>query len=276
MTLLQIKKLGRTRYKIYGKYYKKFLIYKIQNLVNDKVYIGLTTNLSKRLKSYLYHGNNGDGQQLIHRALKKYGLDEFDFEIIEEAESLELQEREKFWINFYNSNDLNVGYNLTNGGEKFVHNLETVLKMKKSSNNKIKVFLYDKMGNYIKQFESINECARELKRKHSAIVDAIKKQNLIQGKYLASFEKKDSVKPHNNLKSEKLKIKLKNNRNCITFNWKLVDNKNQKTYIADGIRKLSILSGYKEDILRSIAYGRYGYKEFKDYLLLTKLEKYEN
>lgn len=88
-------------------------IYKITNKVNNKCYIGQSKNILKRWKTEYkwYHINNH-----LQSAFKKYGLENFDFEIIEECEPNLLNEREQFWINVYNSFDRNFGYNKTLGG----------------------------------------------------------------------------------------------------------------------------------------------------------------
>lgn len=50
-------------------------------------------------------------------AIIKYGIPE-EIEILEEIQDKnKLQEREKYWINYYSTNDKNNGYNLTSGGE---------------------------------------------------------------------------------------------------------------------------------------------------------------
>ena len=48
--------------------------------------------------------------------MNKYGINNFSFEIIEECKKNELSEKEKYWINYYNSTSPN-GYNLTKGGD---------------------------------------------------------------------------------------------------------------------------------------------------------------
>ncbi len=84
------------------------VIYKTTNLINNKIYIGQD---SKNNPEYI-----GSGLQLL-RAIKKYGKDNFKKEIVEECSSREqLDEREIFWINFYNSTNRHVGYNITEGG----------------------------------------------------------------------------------------------------------------------------------------------------------------
>lgn len=88
-------------------------IYKIWNEDNNKVYIGQTsigikTRWSQHLKNYLT--NNA----VIYRAMRKHGAGIFHIEQIEECDNSLLNDREKYWINFYNS--YKNGYNSTPGG----------------------------------------------------------------------------------------------------------------------------------------------------------------
>lgn len=85
------------------------IIYKITNLVNSKIYIGQD---KRNNPNYLGSG------KILHLAFKKYGTENFIKEIIEECESKEhLDERERYWINFYKSTDRNIGYNIALGGD---------------------------------------------------------------------------------------------------------------------------------------------------------------
>ena len=75
-------------------------IYKWTNKLNDKVYIGKSVNLAKRLREYRYEINKGNNRPII-RALRKYGFENFDFEIIEDCDTLtdaELLIRDQYWI----------------------------------------------------------------------------------------------------------------------------------------------------------------------------------
>jgi len=84
------------------------IIYKTTNLVNGKIYIGQDKYNNPR---YLGSG------KILHLAFKKYSVENFIKEIIEECESKEhLDERERYWINFYKSTDRNIGYNIALGG----------------------------------------------------------------------------------------------------------------------------------------------------------------
>ena len=93
-------------------------IYKITNLINNKIYIGCSKDIEHRWvahKSEAALEHNIQYNYSIHKAFRKYGLNNFSFEIIELAPESELFNREKYWINFYNS--YNNGYNETKGGD---------------------------------------------------------------------------------------------------------------------------------------------------------------
>lgn len=97
-------------------------IYKITNLINGKVYIGQSINIERRWQEHLYQSS---GCSLLKYALHKYGVDNFSFEVIEECRQEELNEKEKLWIQYYDS--FNNGYNLTLGGGGLVkYNVEQV------------------------------------------------------------------------------------------------------------------------------------------------------
>ena len=90
----------------------KFYIYKRTNLINGKIYIGLTTN-DPCLRWY----NENKSNQEIGKAVREYGLENFLNEIIDTANNLEeLKQKEKYWIAFYHSDNLNNGYNQNTGG----------------------------------------------------------------------------------------------------------------------------------------------------------------
>lgn len=90
-------------------------IYKITNKINNKVYIGQTVqNENKRWYHHLEDAKLGS-QLKFHKALNKYGKDNFNWEIIEEVPNEILNGREIYWINFYNS--YKDGYNSTPGGD---------------------------------------------------------------------------------------------------------------------------------------------------------------
>lgn len=92
-------------------------IYKVTNLINGKVYIGQTIQTVQN-RWYRHCGKSGISQAELNthfkRAILKYGKDNFKIEIIEDCDSSLLNEREKYYISYFDS--YNSGYNSTLGG----------------------------------------------------------------------------------------------------------------------------------------------------------------
>lgn len=101
-------------------------IYKTTNIVNNKIYIG---KANKDDPLYL-----GSGLK-IKSAIKKYSKSNFHKEIIEECESSVIGLREKYWIEFYNSTDDNIGYNISSGGEGGNHYWSTLTAEERIAHN---------------------------------------------------------------------------------------------------------------------------------------------
>ncbi len=121
---------------------RKFYIYKITNLVNNKVYIGKTYNPKKRWKDHIKTSqlSNSPKSSVIHRAMAKYGIDNFSYEVLvefdDEAKSFEA---EKYYIKLFDS--IKFGYNLTEGGEGssgYVASLETKKKQSEFHSKRVR------------------------------------------------------------------------------------------------------------------------------------------
>ena len=96
---------------------KKSGIYKITNIKNGKVYIGQSVNLDVRIKNHMYHLEKEDHyNQLLQRSFKKYGKENFVIEVMEECDVEELDDKERFWISFFDSTNREYGYNFESGG----------------------------------------------------------------------------------------------------------------------------------------------------------------
>lgn len=95
-------------------------VYKISftNDKNKKVYIGISNNLKRRKTDHLYSLNAGNHKNdYLQNAFKYYGKENFNYEILERCEVIELVEKEVFYILKFNSFKKGFGYNLTSGGE---------------------------------------------------------------------------------------------------------------------------------------------------------------
>ena len=91
------------------------IIYKIVNKHNSKIYIGQTTkSAQERFETHCADAKYKSKNTVFHKAIRKYGPESFEIEILEETE--EPNEREKFWIAELKSLVPN-GYNLTEGGQ---------------------------------------------------------------------------------------------------------------------------------------------------------------
>ena len=88
-------------------------IYKITNKINNKVYIGQSIHIEERWKQHI--NATISGEQVLYKAFRKYGLENFTFEIIEECLQSKLDEREIYWSKQYNSLVPN-GYNMIECG----------------------------------------------------------------------------------------------------------------------------------------------------------------
>ena len=99
------------------------LIYKITNLINEKAYIGQTIKTAdQRWKEHLSHifgQHENDKNKHLYRAMRKYGVENFKFEVLQDnIETYEqLDKAEIYWIDYYNT--FLYGYNETQGGQKY-------------------------------------------------------------------------------------------------------------------------------------------------------------
>ena len=154
-------------------------IYKIINDVNDKVYIGQTIRtIEERFSSHKSASKNpGDKDCALYRAMRKHGDKNFHIFEIEKNVSKtkecllnKLNEREIYWIDFFNS--YHCGYNETLGGENV------------SKKIFVSVDQYDKYGNLLNIFKSIREASEKTGVHESSITMCINHKNKTGGGYI--------------------------------------------------------------------------------------------
>lgn len=98
-------------------------IYKITNNVNGKCYIGQAVDIESRWRKHHtapFNPNDKSYNYPLYRAIRKYGIENFKFEVLEECPRELLNEREIFYITKYNAYE--DGYNQTEGGNANTHN----------------------------------------------------------------------------------------------------------------------------------------------------------
>lgn len=154
-------------------------IYSIINTVNDKIYIGKTTNLYRRKYQHFAQLNSGKHtNEYLAASVKKYGADKFYFNVIEFCDENVLGEREYYWIKHFDSNNRNKGYNIDiiNEDGTTTRDWSSSKKMsktiKKNGGRKIAkgadnptsktVYQYSLEGEYLGEFGGAHEAARVL------------------------------------------------------------------------------------------------------------------
>ena len=163
-------------------------IYKITNLSNGKIYIGKDT-LSN--KNYMGSG------VLIRRAIEKYGIECFRKEVIYETDNYEdLSNSEKYWIEFYKSDDRNIVYNISKGGDGG----DTM------SNNPKLNEIKDKISQSLKNREFSQEHREKLSKNH----DSTKRKKGKSFEEIYGYQRSEEIKQ--NLKRSRSKYKNEKER----------------------------------------------------------------
>lgn len=151
-------------------------IYKITNQINGKSYIGQSIDIATRWRNH----KTALDDYAIHCAFRKYGLENFTFEILEECHYSLLNEKEVYWINFYKTYAPN-GYNIANGGLD-------------GGNRSKKVLQYDLQGKFITEFNSAKEAADRLNLCHSVICSCCRQELLTCGNFQWKYADDNSRK----------------------------------------------------------------------------------
>lgn len=135
------------------------IVYKIENLINGKIYVGQTKkSLEKRIEQHKHNKKS-----CIGKAIQEYGFENFHSEVIENCDSAEkLNEREKFWIKELNCKFPN-GYNKSDGGEgirKFSLKIKKIVQ-KRPENLSIRETLNFEIGQRIRMTREAQKKTRE-------------------------------------------------------------------------------------------------------------------
>lgn len=90
-------------------------IYLITNLITQEKYVGQSIDIYNRWRQHKAVAKNSKEQAKLYQAIRAYGIENFSCEILEECENTQLNEREIYWIEYYNT--FYQGYNMTRGGQ---------------------------------------------------------------------------------------------------------------------------------------------------------------
>ena len=164
-------------------------IYKITNNLNQKVYIGKTIgSIEKRWQEHkadAYKERNE--KRPLYNAIRKYGIENFSIEMIEECELSELSNREIYWIEEYHS--FSNGYNATLGGDgKILYDYDLIVDLLKQKHTTPEI---------CKMLGCCSDVVRDIARKNNIPLTVINnfeatKKTVEQysktGEYIQSFE----------------------------------------------------------------------------------------
>lgn len=151
-----------------------YCVYKHTNLINNKTYIGLTKygdNPNKRWRN----GNHYEANKHFQNAISKYGWDSFAHDILENHLSYEEAcEKEQYYIQLYNSNNPDYGYNIESGGNRKQTTISdsTRQKLSQIGHKNLGKTRTDEQKAYISEQTKKAMNAPEMKEKMRAIYDS--------------------------------------------------------------------------------------------------------
>lgn len=181
------------------------LIYRITNIKSGKVYIGQTVRtLEERMAEHARHSKTA-----IDAAIKKYGIDAFNVEVIDTAETVdELNEKERYWIQYYGCEKPN-GYNLCEGGGNtrgYNHREASKAKM---SIAKKKAYIGDGNPFYGKHHSEGSKAKMSASRKNMAHVSPEKLVNIRESHHKVKVRNVDTGEVFSSIKEAAEKYSIK-------------------------------------------------------------------
>ena len=183
---------------------KRCGIYCIQNISNNKRYIGSSKNMYQRLlKHFALLRHNKHENIILQQSWNKHGEEVFDWYILEYCEENKLTEREQHYIDFFKTE-----YNITRKVERNVLSPESRMKQSATRKRLIaegkmavnfnpkKTYQYDLQGNFVKEYDSLEQASIETGIHESTICRNLNGTYAMGGGYMWSHEYKESVLPY--------------------------------------------------------------------------------
>lgn len=150
-------------------------IYLIENRLNGHKYIGRSVDIPTRWNQHIYSSKRGDGFA-INRALRKYGVENFNFTVLEETD--DIVEREKYW--YYK---LNPEYNII-APDELPNKVQSIC-----------VKSLNKDTGEVLTYESIREAARQNGISKTAILNVLNKKRNSAANYFWAYEDEEFIIP---------------------------------------------------------------------------------
>lgn len=247
-------------------------IYKIINQINGKVYIGQSINIVKRWnehKTTAFNPKNKNYDIYLYRAIRKYGLENFIFEVIEECSPADLNAREIYWISYYDSCNRDKGYNMTLGGNATAINPKEICELwdQGYSIGEIAEKMKDKISyctvkNYLHSYEkwNVTESRRRsaliAKKKKTKKYEIIKQYDLF-GNFLKNWRSIGEAASSLNLNKNTIGIALKGAQyQAGGFQWKY-GNEEDSSSIEDITNKVYLFYGIIQKDLNGNIINKY-------------------
>lgn len=253
------------------------VIYKITNIINGKIYIGQTVEYEERVrhhKQIAFRDNSKEKHKPLYKAIRKYGVKNFKFEIIDSANSIEeLNEKEIYYIKLYDSCiDNNKGYNLDKGGKNGRKSDETKRKIGEAQLGELN-HAYGKRGGKCHNAKRVKNITTG--KIYDSMLDcAVEEYG--DKKYLKQISKVCSVNSNRQTYKGNVYRLLDENDNIIEKNTKQVNDafSNVKVFdvlsgtIFDSISEASKFFDISISMVRDRIYNRVKNDQFKDKFIL--------
>jgi len=163
-------------------------IYIIENKENRKRYVGKTTleDPYRRWQQHKYNAKSNHNPMVISEAISKYGVDNFTFYVIETCKDEDVDKREIYWINKFDT--YKNGYNSTLGGEGVKRDIYLL-----TNSNIRPISCYTLNGEHIKDYDSRGIASKELGILKTGITACIKGTTFQCGGYRWTWKNEDLV-----------------------------------------------------------------------------------
>lgn len=215
-------------------------IYKITNLINNKIYIGQTNNPNLRWSQHKSSAKYNRGNQIITKSISKHGADNFIFEVIATCLTLsDANESEEIIIKQYDSCNILIGYNIDAGGNALPRKPDVSLKISLSLQK-----YYSENNNWNKGKNLTKEWKDKISKSHIGLIGTN-----IGKKFSEEWKEKMSKAKKGKIFSEKHKENLsKSHKGNIPPNRKLtfeIANNIREEYSLGGITQKQLGIKYK-------------------------------